>query len=156
MVLATTTDVGYRIMLLLHILSVLVAFSPLFVMPMLARAGGEGTGGVLLTYLQRFATPAVVLAGFFGMAMLGMSDKLYKFSQTWVSLALLLWILQVALFIFAILPAQRKAAAGDAEAARRLPMFTGMIHLLLLVLLYLMIWKPGAVTSAGDGRGLHR
>ena len=110
MLFAAVNDTGYRIVLLLHILTVLVAFSPLFVMPMLARTGGEGTAGSLLTYLQRFATPAVVLAGFFGMAMLGMSDKLYKFSQTWVSLALLLWILQVALFIFAILPAQRKAA----------------------------------------------
>ena len=60
----------------------------------------------------------------------------------------------MALFIFAILPAQRKAAAGDAEAARRVPMFTGMIHLLLLVLLYLMIWKPGA--PASDRPGLRR
>ncbi len=50
----------------------------------------------------------------------------------------------MALFIFGILPAQRKAAEGDAEAARRVPMFTGMIHLALLVLLYLMIWRPGS------------
>ena len=144
MVIAAINDTGYKVVLLLHILSVLVAFSPLFVMPLIARTGGEATAGAVLTYLQRLATPAVVLAGFFGLALIGMSDKFYKFSQTWVSLALLLWIIQVALFIFAILPAQRKAAAGDAEAARRVPMFTGMIHLALLVLLYLMIWRPGA------------
>ena len=144
MVLAAIDDTGYKIVLLLHILSVLVAFSPLFVMPLIARTGGEGTSGAVLTYLQRFATPAVVLAGFFGLAMIGMSDKFYKFSQTWVSFAMLLWIIQVALFLFGILPAQRKAASGDTEAARRVPMFTGMIHLALLILLYLMIWKPGA------------
>jgi uncharacterized membrane protein len=144
MVFAAYYDTGFKIVLLLHILSVLVAFSPMFVLPLLARSGGEATSGAVLTYLQRFATPAVVLAGFFGLAMIGMSDKVYKFSQTWVSLALLLWIIQVALFIFAILPAQRKAAGGDAEAARRVPMFTGMIHLCLLVLIYLMIWRPGA------------
>ena len=144
MVLAMLDDTGYKIVLLLHILAVLVAFSPMFVMPLLARSGGEGTGGAVLTYLQRFATPAVVLAGFFGLALIGMSDKVFEFSQAWVSFALLLWIIQVALFIFAILPAQRKAAAGDAEAARRVPMFTGMIHLVLLILLYLMIWRPGA------------
>jgi uncharacterized membrane protein len=143
MVFAAYNDTGYKIVLLLHILSVLVAFAPFFILPLLARSGGEGTGTAVLLYLQRFATPAVVLAGFFGLAMVGMSDKYFKFSQTWVSFALLLWIIQVALFIFAILPAQRKAAAGDAEAARRVPMFTGMIHLLLLILLYLMIWKPG-------------
>ena len=148
MVLAAYNDTGFKVVLLLHILAVLVAFSPLFVMPLLARTRDEGTSGVVLTYLQRFATPAVVLAGFFGLALVGMSKtggtEVFSFKQSWVSLALLLWIIQVALFIFAILPAQRKAAAGDAEAARRVPMFTGMIHLLLLILLYLMIWRPGA------------
>ncbi len=144
MVLAAINDTGYKIVLLLHILAVLVAFAPFFILPLINRSGGEGTATAVLTYLQRFATPAVVLAGFFGLAMIGMSDKAYKFSQTWVSFALLLWIVQVALFIFAILPAQRKAAAGDADAARRVPMFTGMVHLLLVILLYLMIWRPGA------------
>ncbi len=80
--------------------------------------------------------------------MVGMSKtggrEVFSFKQSWVSLAMLLWIILVALFLFAILPAQRKAAAGDAEAARRVPMFTGMVHLLLLILLYLMIWQPGA------------
>ena len=143
MVLAAINDTGYRIVLLLHILTVLVAFGPFFFLPLLARGADQGTATAVLKYLQRFATPAVVLAGFFGMAMLGMSDKLYKFSQTWVSFALLLWVVLVALFVFALLPAQRKAADGDTEAARRVPMFTGMVHLLLLILLYLMIWKPG-------------
>ena len=112
-------------------------------MPMLARTT-QGEGGTsTLQFLQRFSTPAVVLAGFFGMAMLGMSGKAYKFDQTWVSIALAIWVVQVALFIFGMLPSQRKAAAGDAVAAKRLPMFTGLIHLSLLVMLYLMIWKPG-------------
>lgn len=148
MVLAAYNDTGFRIVLLLHILSVLVAFSPFFVMPLLARTGGEGTAAAVLKYLQRFATPALVLAGFFGLALVGMSKtgsaEVFSFKQAWVSVALLLWILQVALVIFAILPAQRKAAEGDEEAVRRVPMFTGMVHLLLLVLLYLMIWRPGA------------
>ena len=142
MLFAATTDTGYRVMLLLHILAVIVAFGPLFFMPMLARSS-QGGGHSTLTYLQRFSTPAVVLAGFFGMAMLGMSDKIYKFDQTWVSIALAVWVIQVALFVFGMLPAQRKADAGDAVAVQRLPMFTGLIHLTLLVMLYLMIWKPG-------------
>lgn len=147
MVIAAYYDTGFKVVLLLHILSVLVAFSPLFVLPMLARSdaagAGQGSAPAMLTYLQRFATPAVVLAGFFGLAMIGMSDKVYKFSQGWVGAALLLWIVQVALFLFAILPAQRRVAAGDADAGKRLPMLTGIIHLVLLVLIYLMIWRPG-------------
>ena len=148
MLFAAYNDTGFKVMLLLHILSVIVAFGPLFFMPMLARAG-QGDGGTpALLYLQRFSTPAVVLAGFFGLAMVGMSKtgsvEVFSFSQSWVSIALAIWIIQVALFIFGMLPAQRKAAAGDAVAAKRLPMFTGIIHLSLLVMLYLMIWRPGA------------
>ena len=143
MLLAAYYDTGFKVVLLLHILAVVVAFGPLFFMPMLARTG-DGGGSSTLTYLQRFSTPAVVLAGFFGMAMIGMSGNYYKFSQTWVSLAFAVWIIQVALFVFGMLPSQRKAAAGDAVAAKRLPMFTGIIHLTFLVMLYLMIWRPGA------------
>jgi uncharacterized membrane protein len=147
MLFAAVDDTGYRVMLLLHILSVIVAFGPLFFMPMLARTAQAGGDSSTLRYLQRFSTPAVVLAGFFGMAMIGMSDKLFKFSQSWVSIALAIWIIQVALFIFGMLPTQRKAAGGDAVAAKRLPMFTGLIHLSLLVMLYLMIWRPGTPGS---------
>jgi hypothetical protein len=148
MLFAAYNDTGFKVMLLLHILSVIVAFGPLFFMPMLARTGQSGGDRSSLLFLQRFSTPAVVLAGFFGLAMVGMSKtggvEIFSFSQSWVSIALAIWIIQVALFIFGMLPAERKAAAGDAVAAKRLPMFTGLIHLSLLVMLYLMIWRPGA------------
>jgi hypothetical protein len=143
MLFAAYGDTGFKVVLLLHILAVVVAFGPLFFIPLLARTTHGDTGQSTLLYLQRFATPAVVLAGFFGMAMVGMSDPVYKFSQAWVSIAFAIWIIQVALFVFGMLPSQRKAAAGDAVAAKRLPMFTGIIHLTFLVMLYLMIWRPG-------------
>ena len=144
MLLAAYDDTGFKVVLLLHILAVVVAFGPLFFIPLLARTSDRDAGTSTLLYLQRFATPAIVLAGFFGMAMIGMSSDYYKFSQSWVSIAFAVWIIQVALFIFGMLPSQRKAAAGDAVAAKRLPMFTGIIHLSFLVMLYLMIWRPGA------------
>jgi len=147
MLFAAYNDTGFKVVLLLHILAVIVAFGPLFFMPMVARTGQGGSDSSALLFLQRFSTPAVVLAGFFGLALVGMSkagsDEVFSFSQTWVSIALAIWVVQVALFIFGMLPSQRKAAAGDAVAAKRLPMFTGLIHLSLLVMLYLMIWKPG-------------
>jgi uncharacterized membrane protein len=149
MVLAAYYDTGFKVVLLLHILSVLVAFGPLFFLPVLGRSShDEASGNAMLLYLQRFATPAVVLAGFFGLIMIGMSKtgglEIFSFKQAWVSAALAIWIVEVALFIFAILPTQRKAAGGDTDAAKRLPMFTGIIHLTLLVMLVLMIWRPGA------------
>jgi hypothetical protein len=145
MLLAAVDDTPYRIVLLLHILSVIVAFGPLFLVPLVTRgADGPSASEAAWKYLTRFGTPALVLAGFFGMALLGMSDKVYKFSQSWVGVALLIWIIDVGLFVFGLLPAQRKLSSGDAEGGRLAPMFTGIIHLSLLVMLYLMIWKPGA------------
>ena len=38
MLFAAYNDTGFKVMLLLHILSVIVAFGPLFFMPMLARS----------------------------------------------------------------------------------------------------------------------
>jgi uncharacterized membrane protein len=144
MLFAAFDDTPYRVVLLLHILAVVVAFGPLFFMPLVARAADAGSAAeAAWKYLTRIGTPALVLAGFFGMAMIGMSDKTWKFSQGWVSAALLIWLIDVALFLFVLLPAERKTAAGDADAERLVPMFTGIIHLSLLVVLYLMIWKPG-------------
>jgi hypothetical protein len=42
-----------------------------------------------------------------------------------------------------ILPGERRQAAGDAAAAKRVELGGTLATLLFLVLLYLMIWKPG-------------
>ena len=43
-----------------------------------------------------------------------------------------------------ILPAERKLAAGDLEAEKKVAMGGQIATVLTLVMLYLMIWKPGA------------
>ncbi len=150
MILASTSSTGYKIVLLLHIVAVVAAFGGLFAAPVLARVEGaaQSTAKGMVGYLQRIAIPAAILAGILGMGLIGMSKdgpvEVYKFSQTWVSIALLLWLVEIAVYFFALLPAEKKVAAGDAEAAKRLPMFTGIVHLLLVVLVYLMVFKPGA------------
>jgi hypothetical protein len=72
------------------------------------------------------------------------SDPVLDFDQAWVSLAFLVWIAICGVISAMLLPAERKAAAGD-EAAELLVARAGQIATLLtLVMLYLMIWKPGA------------
>ena len=46
--------------------------------------------------------------------------------------------------VFALqMPAQQKAANGDAGAVKLAAMATGILHLLLVVMLIVMIWQPG-------------
>ena len=94
-------------------------------------------------YVQVIALPALVLAGLLGFGLIGMSDKEFAFDQAWVGPAILLWLIEIALLAVGILPAQKKVAAGDASAAKMLPMLTGVSHLILVVTVYLMVFKPG-------------
>ena len=145
MVLATTDAAGYKIVLIVHIVLMFVAFGALFAAPMLSRAEGAArpVAGAMANYLQRIAVPALAVAGILGFAMIGMSDKVWEFKQRWVGIAILLWLVELAVLWFGVAATEKKVAAGDAGAESRLPMFSGISHLLLLVLVYLMVFKPG-------------
>jgi uncharacterized membrane protein len=141
---------GYKLLLLLHILSVIVAFGPAFAVPVMnvrARKLGAETSATLASIVKgntlKIYGPATVLAGVFGCGLVGMSEKVWKFDQAWVSVALLLWIFVLAVQFGLLAPAEKRAAGGDAGAERMQSMFTGIQHVLLLGLLVVMIWKPG-------------
>ena len=152
MLLAVLKDsFGYRLLFLLHILSILVAFAPAFVWPIVnarlraqgGAAPGPDIGRIIRDSWTRIHGPAVVLAGLFGMLLVVASDKAYKFSQTWVSMAFLLWFLMLGV-VFGLMPwNERKAAEGDDAADRRSAAFNGILHLLLLLMVIDMIWQPG-------------
>ncbi len=152
MLLAHVTDGSnlFGLFLLLHIVAVVVAFAPAFVNPLLtARAKSEGQplpSSVLdkiAKDTQQVHGPSLVLAGLFGVAMIGTSHQLYKFSQMWISAALLIWVIMVGVVFGLLWPAQKKVAAGDAAADKKVAMFGGIMHLLFLIMLVLMIFKPG-------------
>jgi hypothetical protein len=71
------------------------------------------------------------------------SDEAWGFDQTWVSLALLVWIAMCGLVSGMLLPAERKLAAGDLAQAKKIELGGQIVTVLFLVMLYLMIWKPG-------------
>jgi uncharacterized membrane protein len=149
MVLAAVGSTGYKIVLILHIVLVVVGFGGLFIAPMLRRTDGSqaSIAGVVLAYVQRIALPSVALAGILGFGLIGMSKdgdiEPFKFSQTWAGIAILLWIVELLVLWFGVAATEKKVVGGDAAAESRLPMFTGISHLLLLVLVYLMVFKPG-------------
>ena len=141
---------GYKLFFLLHIVSVIVAFAPAFVWPVVSvnlkkqgKEVGPAIGALAAGNTAKVHGPALVLAGFFGFGLIGMSDKVWEFSQSWISVAMLLWFIMLGVLFGLMLPAEKKAAAGDAAADKIVSMAGGILHLLLLLMLVDMIWKPG-------------
>lgn len=148
--LVPTDSFGYKLMLLLHIVTMVVAFAPGFVLPGIRRkisALGEGPGKTLAEAAAgndlRIHGPALVLAGLFGFGLVGMSDEVFEFSQAWISVAMLLWFIMLGVVFGLLLPAEKRVAAGDASALKITGMAGGILHLLFLVQVIVMIWKPG-------------
>jgi hypothetical protein len=126
---------GYRILGILHIASVMVAFGPLLLYPTLRRAGATAEMAKLH---MRVTLPALVLLWVFGMGMAGVGEL--EMSEPWLTSSIVVWVALLAISWFLIRPAI--ADTGE-EARSRLAMGTGITHLLMLVALYLMIFKPG-------------
>jgi uncharacterized membrane protein len=145
-ILAALDSTGYKIVLLIHVLAVIVGFAPLWLTPVLVRltAGGDkAAADGLDVSILRFSLPGIGVAGLLGFALAGMSEKVFRMSQTWLSIAAVLWIVQLVLLFFVARPAIKAFRDGNAEARGRIMMVTGISHLLLVVMLYLMIFKPG-------------
>ena len=145
-VLAALNSTGYKIVLLIHVLAVIVGFAPLWLTPVMVRltaAGDKAAADGLEVSILRFSLPGIGLAGILGFGLAGMSEKYYKMSQTWLSIAAVLWVVLLALLFFVARPAIKAFRDGDAAARGRIMMATGISHLILVVMLYLMIFKPG-------------
>ena len=128
---------GYKVMGLLHVLAAIVAFGPLFLYPSMQRAGESAT---IARFHLRLSLPALTLVWVLGMGMVGMSDKVIKMTQTWIVLSLIGWVILMVVSWFMIRP----ALTDTSESARgRLASGIGITHLLLIVILYLMVFKPG-------------
>lgn len=149
MVFAAVGDGVYNVFLLLHIVAVLVAFSPAVAHTLLAAQVRGGRGGAPVLGLmhrneRRVNAPALVLAGLLGFGLQGMSDGAWEFGQTWIWLSIVLWIVQNGVLHAVLLPAQKAVADGDRSGQSRVDLGSGLVSLLFLVILILMIWKPGA------------
>ena len=90
-----------------------------------------------------------MLSGVFGGALIGLSkpsddaEVLWKFEQTWIWLGIVIWVVLCGLVSGVILPAERKVAAGDLSAQKRVQTAGGIATLLLVVQVALMVFKPG-------------
>lgn len=150
MLLAAVGDTPYRIVLLLHILTAMAAFAPAFTHPLITNQskglGNQGHGtvmGYLSANGRKVYAPALILTGFLGFALQGISDGAWSFSQTWMIGAIVVWIAMNGVLHGMLLPAERKLADGDSSGDAGVQRGGMIISLLLLIMLWLMIFKPG-------------
>ncbi len=149
MLLAATDGTPFKLVLVLHILTVLVAFLPVAhaLLTMQSRSSAGGGSSMMATMLannRKVYAPALVLSGLFGMALVGMSDSEYSFSQAWVSIAFLVWIAMNGVLHGVIVRNEGKAAAGDQHAAAQAELGAGILTVLFVIMLVVMIFRPGA------------
>jgi uncharacterized membrane protein len=152
MILAAYGDGLYKLLFLGHMASFLVAFAPAVINPILGaetRADGDATAfarlsGHMAANGRRIHFPALIALGAFGLAMVFTSDDVVAFDQTWVSLAFLVWLAMCGIVSGLLMPAERKVAAGNESSLVVVERAGQVVTLLLVVMLYLMIWRPGA------------
>lgn len=144
------TDAAYRALLLVHILSFLVAFAPAAVNPLLEAHFAKNADDATMQnwakfaagYTSRVALGALGLLFITGLVMVLTNDS-WEFSQTWISLAFLVWFAIGGVVSAMILKAEKAIAAGDMSGRDLLAKGGPIATVLMVIMLYLMIFKPG-------------
>lgn len=148
MILAAYGDNLWKLLLLGHLLSFVVAFAPAVINPVLAAQSKQDGDAELIRVAGHLAKngraihfPALLALGGFGILLVVQSG--YGFDSTWVGLAILVWLGLCGVITGLVLPAERRLAEGDLSAEPKVALGGQLATVLALVMLYLMIWKPG-------------
>jgi hypothetical protein len=129
-------DTVSQLLYLVHILSAIAAFGPLFLYPRMQRAGE--TQAVAALHMK-LVFPALILMWVAGMGMAG-TQKISLGGTWFVTGTIALWLVAVVVSWFLIRP----SISDTSEQARKMMAAgIGITHLILVVSLYLMIFKPG-------------
>jgi uncharacterized membrane protein len=150
MLLAAYRDTGYKIVLLLHIITMVIALAGAVAHPLMVEFEQRRDDADVVKLAQRMVAASRIyvisfaLAGVIGFGLVSMSDDVIKFGDAWVWLSIVIWLAINGILHALLLPAERSLAGGDESALAKVKQFGGIVSVLILVLLYLMVVKPGA------------
>jgi uncharacterized membrane protein len=150
MLLAAYRDTGYKIVLLLHIITMIIALAGAVAHPLMFELEKRRSDPDPVALAQRIITPSKIyaisfaLAGIIGFGLISMSDDVIKWGDAWVWLSIVIWLAVNGLLHALILPNEAAVASGDTTAMAKVETFGKVATVLILVLLYLMVVKPGA------------
>ena len=151
----------YNLVLVLHLLAVIIGFGGMFIAPFYGnearnRPGPEGLAVAETTLKVTGTVPTVAVCAvpILGTLLILLSDDTWKFSEAWISLSLLLYIVLMGLATGVQVPAIRKMVAqrSGADGAQSIPMqalgkkvatVSAIVNVLWVVILFLMVFKPG-------------
>jgi hypothetical protein len=163
------TSFAYRLVFLLHIASAIIGFGGVILSGVYAARARKLPPGEALAVMEtntfvaeKVAQIFIYLTAVWGLGLVGLSDEVWKFSQTWVWLSIVLFVIAVGIShavmrprIHRMLELMRAMASRGAPAGGPPPEAkemgaigqqigaTGMVLDLFLVgILVLMIWKP--------------
>lgn len=146
----------------LHVVAAVFIVGPMAILPMTAmRAIRAGQGRQVDTLARStfvFSLLSLVVV-VFGFGILPFSTYGTTVTTPWVLASLIMYVIALALSVFAVVPAMRSAAdqlaavpAGSVpgpdiadvtgRAYGRVAMFSGIASLLLVAIVVLMTWKP--------------
>ncbi|HET7654443.1 MAG TPA: DUF2269 family protein [Acidimicrobiales bacterium] len=173
---ASGFSTGYDIVKSLHILAAIIGFGAVFFNALYGLKAKEkrGSEAAFLAHtvfeISKLAEWFIYAVFILGFAALGMSDDRWEFSQTWVWLSVLLYIVGIALSHAIVLPNAKAmnalmdelaagpppgaAGAGAAggpppqaleleERGKRQATVAMVLDVILVVIVFLMVMKPG-------------
>ena len=148
--IATVGSAPYNVVLVLHLLAVLAAFAPVFVHPFftqdapsMAPEQRRQLFGLMAGYGRRVQISALLLAGLFGFALSGMSGGVYGLAKPWLLASIVVWVAMNGVSHAVILRGEKAVAAGDDSGQRQVALGGAVLSIMLLVMLGLMVFKPG-------------
>jgi uncharacterized membrane protein len=172
-VLAAYRDDFYNLVLVLHILCAIVGFGAVFLNGVygqqmktrmqsgkISEAIGIFEANLFVSRIGEYFIYAVFLLG---LAVLGLSDSVFKFSQTWMWLSIVIYIVAIGLSHGVLMPAVRRMgllmhemaagpppvggpppqAAEMASIGQKLGVVGPILDLSMIAVLFLMVFKPG-------------
>jgi uncharacterized membrane protein len=165
---------GYNLVLWLHIASAIIGFGGVMLNGLYAQRAQKRPPAEALAVMEdnawvslKVAEIFIYLTAVFGLGVVGLSDKAWKFSQTWVWLSLVIYVVALGVSHGLLQPRVKKLlalmgemvsatppagetpagpppqAAALAKLGPQIGAVSMVLHLSLSVILVLMIWKPG-------------
>lgn len=153
-------DFLYRVLFLAHILVSIIGFGTVYLNGVYAAQAKKrpGPGGLAILEaneaVSQLAEKVIYLVPIFGLLLVWKSDGVWALSQTWVWLSLVLYAVGIAVAHGVMAPGASRinelvrTAPGPPppeveDIGKRLAMGGAFLDILVIVLLVLMIWKPG-------------
>jgi len=161
----------YKFLVVLHLIAAIVGFGGVLLNGVYAaqarkRPGPTGRAVTEANYaVSMLAEKFIYAVPILGLAAMGFSDSVWKFSQTWIWLSLVLYVLAIGISHSVMIPGHRRIielmkAMEEAPTGGRAPgpppqvaelEATGkrlaggamVLNLMLVAIIAMMVWKPG-------------